>query len=457
MNILFVRPRPSPETIGLQHVMVVEPLELEVLAALVQPPDRAVIIDMILEREQIEYFLQRERPDVFCVTGYITHVGVMTDYCRAAKLENPAVRTVVGGVHCEVCPGDFDVEGIDFRVVRNATTVFPGLLRHIRRRGRLPAGVLQRGDRSVPDALPPFDFFFPIPDRSLTERYREKYFYVFHDRVALLKTAFGCPYRCKFCFCRAITNGRYVERPLEEVFAELEQIEEKEIYIVDDDFLVSRTRLERFIEEHHRRGLKKSYLIYGRADFIARNPDLITRFREIGLRTVIVGFESFFDEDLRGYDKGIDARTNREAMRILCENRVDCYATVIVPPHWGKKEFAESKKSMKELGIHYVNLQPLTPLPGTGFVSVGSEILVPRDEYPRWDLAHVVLRPRAMSVARFYREIMTLYNALLFRPAVLRGYLSRYRVLQLWKMLKGTLRVRRQYMAKIREAAKIYA
>jgi hypothetical protein len=31
MKILFVRPKPSKETIGLQHVMIVEPLELEVL------------------------------------------------------------------------------------------------------------------------------------------------------------------------------------------------------------------------------------------------------------------------------------------------------------------------------------------------------------------------------------------------------------------------------------------
>ena len=41
-----------------------------------------------------------------------------------------------------------------------------------------------------------------------------------------------------FCFCRAITQGRYAERPLEDVMTELEAIREREIYIVDDDFLV---------------------------------------------------------------------------------------------------------------------------------------------------------------------------------------------------------------------------
>jgi len=85
MKILLVRPLPSDETIGLQHVMVVEPLELEVLATLVIPAHQPVIVDMILEKKSIEYFILRENPDIFCVTGYITNVPQMIDYCRIAK------------------------------------------------------------------------------------------------------------------------------------------------------------------------------------------------------------------------------------------------------------------------------------------------------------------------------------------------------------------------------------
>ena len=282
MKILFVRPRPSPETIGLQHVMIVEPLELEVLAALVGPGDTPVILDMILEKRSFSSLLRREHPDVLCVTGYITHVGIMLEYCAIARTLNPQIRTVVGGVHCEVCPGDLDHPAVDFRVVRNAAVVFPLLLRHIRGEGGIPQGVLVPGERVDPASLPPFDFAAPLPLRSLTERYRNRYFYIFHDRVALLKTAFGCPYKCTFCFCRAITQGRYAERPLEDVMTELEAIREREVYIVDDDFLVDRARVLAFIGENRRRGLDKQYLLYGRADFIARNPDVIRAFRSSG-------------------------------------------------------------------------------------------------------------------------------------------------------------------------------
>ena len=452
MRILLVRPRPSPETIGLQHVMIVEPLELETLAALVGRQDTPVIVDMILERKSFAFHLRKQNPDVLCVTGYITHVDIMLEYCRIAKKFSPDIRTIVGGVHCEVCPDDLDDPSVDFRVVRNASTVFPWLLDHIRGQRELPKGVLVPGDRMDAAELPPFDFTYPVPLRSLTARYRSRYFYVFHDHVALLKTAFGCPYQCTFCFCRAITKGRYVERPMEDVMAELEAIEAKEIYIVDDDFLVDAGRVLAFINENRRRGLDKRYLLYGRADFIVRNPGLIREFKSVGLSTVIVGFESFFEEELARYQKGTTVTTNREAMDVLRESGVDCYATVIIPPEWDQRRFAECGTIMRSLGIHYVNLQPLTPLPGTGYDLDDCRLVISRSDFARWDLAHVTIRPEGLSVAGFYRSIIDLYNEILFQPAILRAYVRRYRLSQVWKMTVGTMRVRRQYLRKIREA-----
>ncbi len=330
---------------------------------------------------------------------------------------------------------------------------FRPLLDHLRGRGEVPKGVLLPGGRVEASDLPPFDFTFPIPKRSLTDRYRHKYFYIFHDRVALLKTAFGCPYQCTFCFCRAITKGRYAERPLGEVFAELEGIREREIYIVDDDFLVDRDRVLAFVDEHRKRGLDKRYLLYGRADFIARNPDVIREFASVGLSTVIVGFESFFDEELARYSKGTTAPINREAMHVLRSNGVECYATVIIPPEWDRDRFAECGAIMRSLGIHYVNLQPLTPLPGTGYDLGSARLVIRRDDHARWDLAHVSLRPDHLTVAEFYAAIIDLYNEILFQPAILLVYLRRYRLRQIWKMAVGTWRVRRQYLRKIREAA----
>jgi len=346
MKILFIRPKPSGETIGLQHLMIVEPLELEVMAAVAGPAHHCEIADMILEKKPPEYFILKEQPDILCVTGYITNVPEMIRCCRSAKNINPEIVTITGGVHCEVCPADLDDESIDYRVVRNATVVFPQLLDSLQNGGSIPPGVLRYNEPMKSSELPPFDFCYPLPDRRLTSKYRDRYFYIFHDKVALIKTSFGCPFTCNFCFCREITRGTYHERPLEEVMEELKYIREKNIYIVDDDFLTSRTRVKRFIDANLDGNLQKNYLLYGRADFNAANPDLMAEFRTAGLRTVIVGIESFNDHELQNYNKNITAKTNEDALNILKSNKIDCYATVIVPPTWGKEDFAGCLKKI---------------------------------------------------------------------------------------------------------------
>ena len=142
-------------------------------------------------------------------------------------------------------------------------------------------------------------------------------------------------------------------------------------------------------------------------------------------------------------------------MKVLHSHNIDCYATIIVSPDWGENEFASCKEKIRNLNIHFVNLQPLTPLPGTGMKATDEELIIPYSDFSRWDLAHVTIRPEKMSVADFYKHILKLYNSILFQPPVLIDYIKRYDLLMLWKMIKGSFMVWRQYMLKIREAKQI--
>ena len=453
MKIILVRPQPSPLTIGLQHLMIVEPLELEVLAALASPEDELLIVDMILEKQPLEYFLRDFRPELFCTTGYITHLPVMMDYCRKAKAALPNVKTVVGGVHVEKFPEDIDSPDVDFRVVRNATHAFPQLLDHLKYGAPFPAGVLRPGEAHRPQLLPPYDFYFPLPRRELTARYRHKYFYVFHDKVALMKTAFGCPYQCNFCFCRKITDDHYFARPLEDVLEELFSIREKEVYIVDDDFLLSPKRVAAFINMLKAHNIRKRYLVYGRADFIIRYPELIREFRAVGLRTVIVGLESFDDEELEHYNKHSSRDINERAMKVLNRYGVDCYAAVITAPNWDAGHFQRAGDKMLELGIKFVNLQPLTPLKGTGIEVPDEHLAIRHDDYARWDLAHVAIRPEKMSLREYYAQILHLYERIVFNPANMLSLAVRHPLRMQWKLAKGIRRVRQQYLKRIEEAS----
>ncbi len=453
LKVMLVRPKPHNETIGLQYVMKVEPLELEVLAAVLPEDCTPVIVDMIIERPSIESFITKEKPDIFCVTGYITNVPEMIEYCRLAKLLDPKVVTVCGGVHCEVCPEDLESPYIDFRVVRDTITSFKNLFEYIRGTGQKPKGVLMKNETvSTPPEVTDPALYPELPRRDLTKKHRHKYFYIFHHPVALLKTAFGCPYACNFCFCRKITGGKYAERDLDVVIKEIENITEEHIYIVDDDFLFSRDRIAKFIEALKARNIKKTFLVYSRADFISNNPDLIRKFREVGLKTVIVGVESVFEHELKAYSKHTTLQINREAMRILKENKVDCFATVIVSPGWGKAEFKQCGVKLKEMGISYVNLQPFTPLPGTDISTPADKILVQRNDYHKWDLAHVTVKPEKLTVKEYYGEILKLYRSILFQPHIILGYIKTYSLPMLMKMLLGSMMVYRQYKQKMKEA-----
>jgi len=449
MKIMLVRPKPEKETIGLQHVMIVEPLELEVIASTIK--EECVIIDMILENKSIEYFIRKEKPDVLAITGYITNVNTIIRYCKVAKNINPRIATVVGGVHCEVVPEDFDNEYIDFRVVRNATTEFPKLINHLNYEEELPKCVFKTKQEIDFNKLQKINFNYPSPNRKLTRKYRHKYFYIFHDKVALIKTAFGCPYKCDFCFCRKITYDQYHPRKVKGVLDELERIKEKEIYIVDDDFLVNKVRVTEFLDGIEKRNIKKNYLIYARSDFIIKNKDLVRRFKTLGLKTVIVGFESFNEEELKKYNKSNNVKTNEECMFFLNQIRIDCYATVIINPEWDYKDFKILEKKLKELKIKYVNLQPLTPLPKTDFLIDEERLCIKKEEYEKWDLAHVSIKPTKMSVPEFYNQIIKLYSKIVFRPNVLISYLK-HSPMMLFRIIRGSYLVNKQYKQKYLEA-----
>ena len=103
MKALLIRPKPDKETIGLQHVMICEPLELEYLVSNVPEglADEVTvkIYDFILEKKPFEQILLEEKPDVVGFTGYITHVRTIKQMARKVKLYNPNTKTAVGGVH----------------------------------------------------------------------------------------------------------------------------------------------------------------------------------------------------------------------------------------------------------------------------------------------------------------------------------------------------------------------
>lgn len=450
MNVLLVRPKPDRETIGLQHVMVCEPLELEYLVSNVPVGIRnsvsLEICDMILENDSFISILNRKKPELVVFTGYITHVGTIKAMCAEVKRLFPVTLTGVGGVHAEVVPADFTDPSIDFVYSSNGIDGFNMTLEGILE-GRSAAEIRQRLEASDEKKL---SFIYRHPDREAVRKYRQSYYYMFHRPCALIKTSYGCPYNCSFCFCKEITGGKYFTRDLKDVIDELEAIEEKEIYIVDDDFLFSRIRIREFLRLLKERGIDKKFLVYGRADFVSENKDLLREFRDQGLQAVIVGLESIREADLDSYKKGTDLDINERAVSVLNELGIELYATLIIPLDFSKKDFSDLTSWVRGLGIRFVNLQPLTPLPGTSiFKDYEDRLLYPRERYEMWDMAHVVLKPEHMGTRAFYLQIVKAYYRIVMRPKNLIALIRRYGIGMNLRMLAGSNRVTMQYLGKV--------
>ena len=86
---------------------------------------------MIIEKKNVPYFVKLYNPDVVGVTGYISHVNIMKRYAKEAKEVNPDIVTIIGGVHAEVNPQDFESPYIDYIIRANGIRTFIDILNHL--------------------------------------------------------------------------------------------------------------------------------------------------------------------------------------------------------------------------------------------------------------------------------------------------------------------------------------
>ena len=401
MKVMLVRPKPHKNSLGLSDLMTCEPIELEYVAALCKSLGHdVVLVDMILEKKSLKELVILENPKIVMFTSYITHVNVIKDYSDIVKEVNKKIITAVGGVHSEVIPEDFKHKNIDYVLGKNGMQNVEILLKAIESK-KTPKFKNDKIDKT---------YKLPMPDRNITAKYRKHYDYAYHVPCALLKTSFGCPYSCKFCFCVEITGHTYFERELAPVIEELKVIEEPNVFIVDDNFLVSRNRIISFCKLLEENNINKKFIIFGRADFIVKNPDMIELLAKHGLDAVFVGIESFKQSDLNDFNKKTDVETSEKASEVLYKYNVDLYAGAIVGPDWDKKDFRNFAKWIRRMHIRYVNLQPLVPLPGTPiYDDYKGRLLLDEKEYEKWDLTHLAIMPTKLSPTSYYYEIIRGY------------------------------------------------
>jgi radical SAM superfamily enzyme YgiQ (UPF0313 family) len=455
MRILFVRPPVPPHTIGLKHIMICEPLELEYAAAGLEGHDLQ-IMDLIIEKgfnKRLESF----KPDIVATSCYITGVNEVIKICRQTKLWNLNCYTIVGGVQASQVPEDFADASIDCIVKGDGTTMMPEIIealengRNIRNISGLafPVGPgeveLSHGKNYMPKADE-----LPFPRRDLVAHLRHRYYYLQHQPVATMKTTWGCWYKCNFCYTWRITEGTPYSRSPESIVKELGQIESEDVYIVDDIFLINKSRLRKLADLLKEKNIRKKFLVYARADFISENEDVIAEWAEIGLHAVFIGLEAATNNELDSMNKESSVDYNRKAIEVLRKHKVDTYGSLIPNPEYSDDDWKRLWDFIEETGLYYVNISPLTPQPGTVIWNLYKDkVTIPREAHGLWDFSHVLL-PTQMPLKKYYRHLLKLYAKTILD--ISRAQRLTQRTLpSVWswkyfRMLLGAMKIGRQFL-----------
>ena len=448
MNVLLVRPYAHKDTINLANFAIVEPLELEYLAAYAQDVDvESDILDMMLDkRKDIKKVLASKKYSLVAITGYMTAINIMHKLARDVKEFDPSIVTVVGGLMAEVNPHLFNNGNFDAIVKVDPMNTFREILKMLKAN--------ERNFSSLNGVYDPekthYDFvkYTPelIPLRYKTAQYRKNYRYAYLGNCASMRTSYGCPNRCNFCVCTQAAHGKFWLRNMEDVIAEIKTIDEDLIMITDDNFSASIRRVNEFCDALEREKIKKRWFILCTTKAIAENPDVFKRFRKNGLTCVFLGIEAFEDTELKELNKRSTADHNRKGLQILADLNVDLTGGLICMPEWRQENFDNLAANLSKFVPIIPMVNALIPMLGTPIYDVYKDrIAVDESKFELFDMAHLIVPPENMTPRRFYINVLKIFNKTSYSKKMLNYIKTNYGKFELKRYKKSSRLIFWQY------------
>jgi radical SAM superfamily enzyme YgiQ (UPF0313 family) len=429
LRILVCKPRLALQTIRLNRFIRCEPLELEYLYTVLQEHE-PYLLDGITDRRDPVRLASRLRAEVVLFTSLITTVSdVLANAARLKKLPDPP-KIFIGGPHAEVVPEDFyseDVDGVFFANQLEGIVAVLDRITKERPYHDIPGGAFPVNGDFIRNPSPPLDpATLPRVRHFLLERFPNRYRIIHYKPCAAIKTSYGCNGNCSFCFCKAMNGGRYGARPIQDVVDEIEEISARHIFVLDDNFLHNRKRLLDFCELIMQRGLEKEFIVVGNAEFVVRNPDVMSRLRDAGVKALMVGFEFVTDAELRAVRKIASLEDNERTIAICRELDIDLFALFIIDPAWQHADFRRLATYLRTHYIPFALFSTLTAFPGTELARLHPELIDKKTEGWRYDLLRLHQKPRHMSRFMFYLWLFYLYMIPGKRFATLRKFKHQY-------------------------------
>lgn len=416
MKILLVRPPRIKQAITLSDFMFAEPLGLEMIYGQLEEHYQVEIFDMMVEKGSLTRKMAKYLPDVVGITSLCIDVFEVLNLCREAKTFNPKTTTMVGGTQAFLSALAFADESVDYifefvdesnlkklfeilecsnddkQETEEKISLIPGI--RTRFKGFTSNGVKGRNK-------------YLLPNRESTSKYRLKYSYFGYKPAAIMEFGTGCSKGCEFCLRWRIEGSeeKLIDRDL--IRKDLEAIQEPTIMLVDNDFFASEQKIRTFFGLVKELKLQKNFIVYASVKGIISYEPFVKEFKELGLKAVLVGYESFNDVELSDYRKKSDTHDNLKAARILEQLEIDVWASFIAHPDWSKEDFRKLRSTVSLLKPQISSINPLTPFPNLPlYQKYKDRLLYPKEDYKSWSFGQVMIRPSKLSLRGYYYELL---------------------------------------------------
>lgn len=372
MKITFVRPNMTDH----QSMDAMEPLAFAILAGLTPPEVETVLYD-----ERIEPVPYDEPTDLVALT--IETYTARRAYQIAAAFRARGVPVVMGGYHATFLPDEV-LQWADAVVIGDGEPVWAQVVRDAQ------AGTLQR--RYQASEFQPLDGLYL--DRSIFAGKR-------YAPAGLVQYGRGCRFACDFCSIYAFYGRNLRQRPIAETVAEIEALNRRHIFIVDDNIFTNVEQAKALFRALIPLKIRWSCQV---SIDVTHDVELLDLMAKSGCLTALIGFESLNAANLAQMKKkwNLKHQDYATSVRKLQDHGIMIYGTFV----FGYDEdtpdsFAVSLDFALRSKFYLANFNPLTPTPGAAlYDSLQKE---KRLVYDRWWLdpgfryGYATFHPRGMT------------------------------------------------------------
>ncbi len=433
-TIAFVEP--PHESWFVMGEYLAPPSTLLILAAYVErelPDIDLHIIDCqaeALDWTGLDRRLRSLDPTVVLASGFTTNAYACAKVIETAKMVNPDVTTIAGGIHFSFTPDESltAYPEIDYIVRGEGEQTLTHLLTALahQEKPHTVQGISYRHNGTVVHTPPRLLIenldSLPYPAYHLLEKTLRRYHFTMmagrRTPYMILESARGCDHRCTFCTQWNHWGARWRTKSPQRIADELEFLNETYggvFFMFSDNHMNLRQRGAPLAEAIHHKSCRDDIMLFfqARVDDIAAHPDTLQRLRDVGTFWILTGVETNQQETLAQYRKGITPTNAYDAMKVMRQNDIFSHAMFVIGSRTDTHQTIEGLRQYShDVEPDFLIYTVLTPFPGTVYYTTAkANGWIHDTNYTHYDMVHAIMPTETLTRQEVQEELWRCYQS----------------------------------------------